>query len=273
MSIIHAVILGLVQGLTEFLPVSSSGHLALVPWLFGWDHFGGDDTLENAFDVALHLGTLIGSVVYLRSDVARYSSAAMGWFKDRGPLIGDVRVAWLLATTAVPTGILGMVVLAATDDLGDRTWLVAVSLIVFGVALYLADRHHGSRKVDDLRLRDALLLGTAQGLAFQPGVSRSGVTLTVARGMGIEREAATRLVVLMSLPIIAGAGLVKASDLVVPTDWWGAFVWGTLAAAVSGWFAVHWMLRLVARTGFGGFAIYRVGVGVGVLVLLASSFR
>ena len=273
MSVLHAIILGLVQGLTEFLPVSSSGHLALVPWLFGWDHFGGDDTLENAFDVALHLGTLVGSAAYLRSDVARYGSAGLGWLKVRGPLTGDARVAWLLVATAVPTGMLGIAVLAVTDDLGDRTWLVAVSLIVFGLALYLADRRPSGRGVDDLRLRDALVLGTAQGLAFQPGVSRSGVTLTVARGLGLDRGDATRLVFLMSLPVIAGAGLVKAPDLVVPTGWWGAFAWGTLAAAISGWFAVHWMLRLVARTGFGGFAVYRVVVGASVLVLLASSFR
>ena len=273
MSVLHAIILGLVQGLAEFLPVSSSGHLALVPWLFGWDHFGGDDTLENAFDVALHLGTLVGSVVYLRSDVARFGSAGLGWLKDRGPLTGDARVAWLLVATAVPTGILGMGVLAVTDDLGDRTWLVAVSLIVFGLALYLSDRRPSGRGLDDLRLRDALMLGTAQGLAFQPGVSRSGVTLTVARCMGVDREDATRLVFLMSLPVIAGAGLVKASDLVVPAGWWGAFAWGTIAAAVSGWLAIHWMLRLVARTGFGGFALYRLVIGVSVLVLLASSFR
>ena len=88
MPILHAILLGLVQGLTEFLPVSSSGHLALVPWLFGWDHFGGDGSLENAFDVALHLGTLLGAVVYLRADVVRYGSAGIGWLAARGPLVG-----------------------------------------------------------------------------------------------------------------------------------------------------------------------------------------
>ncbi len=273
MSILHAIILGLVQGITEFLPISSSGHLALVPWLFGWDHFGGDDVVENAFDVALHLGTLVGAVVYLRSDVSRYASAGLRWLARRGPLTGDARMAWLLAATAVPTGLLGMVVVATTEDLGDRTWLVAVSLIVFGVAMYVVDRRPAHRVGDDLRLVDALMLGTAQGLAFQPGVSRSGVTLTVARGLGIRREDATRLVFLMSLPVIAGAGLVKAPDLVVPDGWMAAFAWGTLAAAVSGWLAVRWMLKLVARSGLGGFAAYRVVVGVGVLVLLATSFR
>ena len=220
MSVLHAILLGLVQGLTEFLPVSSSGHLALVPWLLGWDSFGGDDALENAFDVALHLGTLMGAVAYLRSDVARYGGAGMRWLRVRGPVGGDARVAWLLAATAVPAGLLGLLVLAVTEDLGDRTWLVAVCLIVFGVVMYLADRRPGTRGLHDLRLRDALLLGTAQGLAFQPGVSRAGVTLSVGRGLGLEREAATRLVFLMSLPVVAGAGLVKAAALAVPAGWW-----------------------------------------------------
>jgi undecaprenyl-diphosphatase len=273
MSVLHAILLGLVQGLTEFLPVSSSGHLALVPWLFGWDSFGGDDALENAFDVALHLGTLVGAVAYLRSDVARYGGAGMRWLRVRGPVGGDARVAWLLVVTAVPAGLLGLLVLAVTEDLGDRTWLVAVCLIVFGVVMYLADRRPGTRGLHDLRLRDALLLGTAQGLAFQPGVSRAGVTLSVGRGLGLEREAATRLVFLMSLPVVAGAGLVKAADLAVPAGWWPPFVWGTLAAAVSGWLAVHWMLLFVARVGLGGFAAYRVVAGIGVLALLASSYR
>ena len=270
MPILHAILLGLVQGLTEFLPVSSSGHLALVPWLFGWDHFGGDGSLENAFDVALHLGTLLGAVVYLRADVVRYGSAGIGWLAARGPLVGDARTAWLLATTAVPTGLLGLVVVSTTGDLGDRTWLVAVCLIAFGVVLWISDRRPGERGFDDLSFGEAVALGVAQGLAFQPGVSRSGITLSLARGMRLEREAAARLVFLMSLPVIAGAGLLAAVDLSVPAGWWGPILVGMAAAAVSGGMAVHLLLRLVARVGLAPFAVYRVVVGLGVLWLLAS---
>ena len=273
MPILHAILLGLVQGLTEFLPVSSSGHLALVQWLFGWDHFGGDDALENAFDVALHLGTLVGAVAYLRADVVRYGRAGLRWLVVRGPLAGDGRTAALLAATAIPTGLLGLGVLWTTTDLGDRTWLVAVCLLAFGVVLWLADRRPGDRGIADLSFGEAVFLGVAQGLAFQPGVSRSGAVLSVARGLHLEREAAARLAFLMSLPVIAGAGLVSALDLSVPTGWWAPFAVGTLAAAVSGWWAVHLVLRLVVRVGFGGIAAYRVVAGLTVLALLATPLR
>ncbi len=281
MPILHAILLGLVQGLTEFLPVSSSGHLALVPWLFGWDDFGGDGRLEDAFDVALHVGTLGGAVFYLRADVARYLRAGVSWVRSgvgTAPA-GDARTACLLAVTAVPTGILGLLVVSMTDDLGDRTWLVATCLIVFGLVLWAADRRGAAsdeatgRGMADLSFGNAVVLGVAQGLAFQPGVSRSGVTLSVARSLRVERTEAARLVFLMSLPVIAGAGLLSAVDLTVPAGWWPPFLAGMAAAAVSGWFAVHGLLRLLARTGLGGFAAYRVVVGLGVLILLATGIR
>ena len=207
MSLLHALMLGLVQGLTEFLPISSSGHLALVPWLFGWDDFGGDPALEDAFDVALHLGTLIGAVTYLRVDVVRYAGAGLRWIADRGRPEGDARTAWMLVVATLPTAAIGLVVAGVESDPGDRTWLVAVTLIAFGVALWVADRLPGTMSMADLSLGRAALLGVAQGLAFQPGVSRSGVVITVARGMRVERAEAARLSFLMALPVITGAGL------------------------------------------------------------------
>jgi undecaprenyl-diphosphatase len=277
MSILHAIVLGLVQGLTEFLPVSSSGHLEIVPWLFGWEDFGSDVRLENAFDVALHLGTLMGATYYLRSDVVRYLRAGWGWLRSgvgTAPT-GDARTSCLLAVTAVPTGILGLLVVATTGDLGGRTWLVATCLIVFGVLLWIADRRddRDGRGMVDLSFSNAVVLGLAQGLAFQPGVSRSGVTLSVARTLRVERTEAARLVFLMSLPVIAGAGLLSAADVTVPAGWWPPFIVGMVAAAVSGWLAVHLLLRLLARTGLGGFAAYRVVLGFGVLTLLATGVR
>ena len=131
----------------------------------------------------------------------------------------------------------------------------------------------GDRGIADLSFGEAVFLGVAQGLAFQPGVSRSGAVLSVARGLHLEREAAARLAFLMSLPVIAGAGLVSALDLSVPTGWWAPFAVGTLAAAVSGWWAVHLVLRLVVRVGFGGIAAYRVVAGLTVLALLATPLR
>lgn len=268
MSLLHALLLGIVQGITEFLPVSSSGHLALVPWLFGWDDFAGDPALENAFDVSLHLGTLVGAAAYLRDDIRRYGTALLSSVAGRSHDATDARIGGILLVTVLPAGLIGLLVLSSTTDLGDRTWLVAVSLIGFGLLLGAADRRPGDRDPGSLRVRDALLLGVAQGLAFQPGVSRSGAALTAARLLGIERVAAARLVFLMSLPVIAGAGLVSAFDVRVPSEWWSTFAVGTLAAAVSGWFAVHGMLRLLARRGVGGIVAYRVLVGLAVLVVL-----
>ena len=213
----------------------------------------------------------------MRSDVVRYLRAGWGWLRSgvgTAPT-GDARTSCLLAVTAVPTGILGLLVVATTGDLGGRTWLVATCLIVFGVLLWIADRRddRDGRGMVDLSFSNAVVLGLAQGLAFQPGVSRSGVTLSVARTLRVERTEAARLVFLMSLPVIAGAGLLSAADVTVPAGWWPPFIVGMVAAAVSGWLAVHLLLRLLARTGLGGFAAYRVVLGFGVLTLLATGVR
>ena len=273
MSVLHAIFLGLVQGFPEFLPISSNGHLTLVPWLFRWDDFSGNVTLERVFDVALHLGTLVGAVAYLWRDITHYLGAGARWLVKRGPLTGDARVAWLLVATAVPTAVIGVVVLVVGGDPGHRIWLVAVCLAAFGVLLRIADYRPRDRQPTDLRFAEAFLLGAAQGLAFQPGVSRAGVALTTARWLRVDRAEAARFVFLMSLSVIAGAGLVKLDDLAVPGGWWPAFAFGTAAAALSGWVAVGWMLRLLSRVGFGGFMAYRLVVGATVLVLLATPWR
>lgn len=283
MPLLHAIFFGLVQGLTEFLPVSSSGHLSLVPWFFGWDDFGSDQALEDAFDVALHIGTLFGAAAYLRVDLARYIGAGLRWIRIGGPPVGDARLACLLGLTAVITAALGLVVMAVGGDLGDRTWVVAAALIGFGLLMWVFDRRpgllpgsgpsHKAATMEDLTFRRATWLGVAQGLALQPGVSRSGVVLTMARGMGMERSEAARLSFLMGLPVIAGAGLASSFNLSVPAGWWAPFAVGMLASAVSGWIAVNLLLRVVARSGLGGFAAYRVAVGVVVLGLLISGVR
>ncbi|MED6327760.1 MAG: undecaprenyl-diphosphate phosphatase [Actinomycetota bacterium] len=275
MPILHAILLGLVQGLTEFLPVSSSGHLSLVPWLFGWDDFGGEPALEDAFDVALHLGTLVGAVAYLWDDVVRYLGASLRWLRSGGRPEGDARTACLLVTTALPTAALGLIVLVVAGDLGDRTWLLAACLVAFGVVMWWVDRRAGAggMPLAELSFGRAVWLGVAQGLAFQPGVSRSGVVLTVARGMGVERSEAARLSFLMALPVVLGAGLVSMGGLTIPTGWWASFLAGTLASALSGWVAVHVLLRVVARGGLGGFAAYRVVVGLAVLTLIVAGVR
>jgi len=268
--IIHAIVLGLVQGLSEFIPISSSGHLQLVPWLFGWDDFAGRPELERSFDVALHLGTLVGAIAYFRRDIVRYVRAG---FTE--PSSTDGRIAWLLVLSAVPAAIVGALLSDFFTDLAEAEWVIGVLLIVFGLVLLWADRLCGDRRREDFTLRDALLVGAAQSLALTPGVSRSGVTITTARRLGFDRDAAARLSFLMSLPIIAGALLYEGADLVgdFPPGFGPAFAWGIAASAVSGWVAVWATLRVVRAHTFAPFVVYRVVVGLAVLVIAASSFR
>ena len=267
MPILHAIALGITQGLSEFLPISSSGHLVLVPWLFGWDDFAADPGLKKAFDVALHLGTLVGAVAYFRADVARYVRA----LTPAGRGTNDRRLAWLLVASAVPAAITGAVLADPIERNTGFIWLVATMLIVFGLVLGWADHRPGTRSVDEVTLRDALLMGAGQAVALQPGVSRSGVTMTAGRLAGLGRVGAARFAFLMSLPITAGALVFKAVDVAgdggIPHGFAAPFAWGIVASGVTGWFAVWGTLRLVKTRSFAPFVAYRVVVGVGVLVL------
>ncbi len=269
MEILHAIVLGIVQGLSEFLPISSIGHLELTRWLFGWDSL--DEELETAFDVAVHLGTLVGAIAYLRRDVWRYAVAGLAPLSGR-PLETDGRIAWFLIASAVPAGVTGVLLKDQIGDL-DRVWVIAVMLIIFGLVLLIADRLPPRKELDEFRLRDALAMGVGQALALQPGVSRSGVTLTVSRALGFERDAAARLVFLMSLPIIAGAGMFALADASVPSSFWPPFLWGMAASALTGWVAVWGTLRLVRTHTFAPFVAYRVVLGGAVLLALAVGWR
>ena len=270
MPILHAVVLGIVQGLSEFLPISSSGHLVLVRWLFGWDELSGD--AATAFDVAVHVGTLIGATAYLRRDVVRYAGAALAPILGRGPLGPDGRIGWSLVASAVPAGIVGV---AAGDALRGSGGVVsvAVALIVFGLLLGASDRLGDRRATSDFGLAHALAMGAGQALALQPGVSRSGVTMTVARALGYGREAAVRLAFLMSLPVIAGAGVYGLAGLSVPSTLWPALAWGAASSLVTGWVAVWATTQIVVRVSLRPFVAYRMLAGCAVLALAATSWR
>ena len=210
MPILHAIVLGITQGLSEFLPISSSGHLIVVPWLFGWDDFAGDASLEKTFDVALHLGTLVGATAYFRADIVRYLRAAFTP-AGAGPTIGAWP--WLLVLATVPAAVTGALFADAIEEHTGSIPLIATMLIVFGVLLWWADRRPGTRPLEEVQLRDALLMGGGQALALQPGVSRSGVSMTFGRMAGLGRDGAARFAFLMSLPITAGALVFKAVDV------------------------------------------------------------
>ena len=277
MSVLHAIILGIVQGLSEFLPISSSGHLILVPELFGWTELTKDPQLNKTFDVALHLGTLVAAVWYFRRDVWRYLLAALQTVKVRKVTTTDERLAWLLLLSAVPGAIVGALFGSTIEEhLGDPI-LIGVMLILFGLVLLVVDRMGGERPSDDFRRRDAVIMGLAQAVALQPGVSRAGVTMTAGRWLKFDRAAAARLSFLMSIPIIAGAGLYKGAEVVggsgIPSDFVAPFIWGTIAAAVSGFLAIAWLLRYLQTKSFMPFVIYRFVVGGAVILIFATGLR
>jgi undecaprenyl-diphosphatase len=274
-NIFQAIVLGLVQGATEFAPISSSGHLILVPWMFGWALIGDAD-VQKSFDVALHVGTLLGALVYFRHDVVRYAGA---WFRSIGARrIGspDERIAWALALGTIPGAVVGATFEDVIQERLGEPWLIAVMLVAFGVVLILVDRRARSdRRYDSIRPRDGLLLGTAQALALQPGVSRSGVTITAARAMGLDRESAARFSFLLSLPIIAGAGVYKAVDLADTglQGHGGEFAAGLVASAISGFVVIWGLLRYLRRHDFTVFLWYRVVLAIVVVGLIAFGVR
>ena len=275
MPILHAIVLGLVQGLSEFLPISSSGHLVLTRWFFGWDE--QPDDVTKAFDVALHFGTLVAVVLYFRHDLVRYVREGLRliWHRER-PVDADGRIAWLLVVATVPAALVGALFENWIDEQFGTPTIIAISLIGFGLLLWWADRAVGRRAVEDFHTRDALLVGAAQALALNPGTSRSGITMTAARQIGFDRDAAVRISFLMSLPVIAGAVVLKVGGLIVdgvPDGLVAPMIVGVLTSFVAGLAAVWGTLRLVRTRSFTPFVVYRVALGVVVLGVAAAGWR
>jgi len=280
LSLLHAVILGLTQGLSEFLPISSSGHLLLVPWLFGWHDFAGPHgkDLEKAFDVALHVGTTIAVLAYFRKDLGPLARAGLHSTLQRAVGTAEERLFWLLVLSAVPGAITGALLDdVITEHLGAK-WLIGLMLALFGVVLLLADRRPTERPEREFARRDAVLMGLAQAVALQPGVSRSGVTMSMARWRRFDRSATARLSFLMSIPITGGAVAYKLGKLFVldggiPNGFGGAFVVGIVASGLSGFAAVAFLIKLLRTQTFAPFVAYRVAAGLAVVILAASSLR
>jgi undecaprenyl-diphosphatase len=275
--ILHAIVLGIVQGLSEFLPISSSGHLILVPELFHWTELTDNASLNKTFAVALHVGTFVGAAWYFRHDLIRYIAAAWRSLRQRAIRSVDERMAWLLVVSAIPGAVVGAALEGPIEDNTGQPVLIGVMLIVFGVVLLLADRLPARRHQDEFRLRDALLMGTAQAVALQPGVSRSGITISMGRWLAFDRTAAARLSFLMSLPIIAGAGLYKglqvARDGGIPDSYVAPFIWGMVAAAISSFLVIGWLLKFLQTRSFTPFVIYRFVVGAAIIVIFATGLR
>jgi len=261
---IQVVSLALLQGLTEFLPVSSSGHLALLPSLVDWPDQG------LAFDVSVHIGTLIAVLAYFRNDLR---IIVADWIRSVafGREVGASRLGWSVILATVPGGAAGFVLNQhGVESLRSPT-VIGLATVLFGVLLWWADRR-GSRQRDERHIgwADVVVIGCAQALALIPGVSRSGVTITAAMAMGLTRAGAARFSFLLSIPIIAAAGglkVVDAATLPGGPDWL-ALGGGASISAVSAYLCIHYFLKLLDRVGMAPFAIYRLVLG-GIILALA----
>lgn len=263
MTTFQAIVLGLIQGLTEFLPISSSAHLSLAPVLFGWKDPG------LAFDVALHFGTLIAVLWYFRKQWAELIVAAGQLVTTRKiDTIEKKRVMFLIVAT-IPGAIGGLLLEEKAETVFRTPMLTAWTLIVMGVILWAVDRVSSQKRpLATMRWVDAVLIGLAQVIALVPGVSRSGSTITAARALRFDRQSAAVFSFLMSMPITAAAVLTKGTDVLQSDGITTQVVAGVFAAGASSWLAIAVLLRYVSKHSYGIFALYRVILGVAVLLFL-----
>ena len=266
MDILYLLILAIIQGLTEFLPVSSSGHLAMMPALTGSDDQG------LLIDVAVHLGTLVAVILYFRADV---KSALLGLLDlARAQLTPRAELALMLIIATIPVVILGAVVavLGWTDHLRNL-WVIGSAMVVFGIVLYVMDQHRPmQREMADLTRKDAIALGLWQAVALIPGASRSGMTIAGARARGFSRAEGARFAMLMSIPTIIASGVLVGAQTVAEGNWsdLGAASLAALFACISGLLALRLMMHFLTRYSFTPYVIYRILLGVILLWLAAS---
>jgi undecaprenyl-diphosphatase len=264
-TIFQAIVLGIVQGLAELLPISSSAHLALTPYFFGWTDPG------LAFDVALHLGTLIALVWYFRAEWIDMTKSAWRIASTRRiETVHDKRLVYLIVAT-IPAGVGGLLL----NDLAETTFrspkIIGVALVVMGVLLWAVDRWSvRARVLDEVTMRDAIIVGCAQVLALIPGVSRSGSTITAGRLLKLDRPSAARFSFLMSMPITLAAVILKVPEAVRSHGVSAPLVAGVIAAAISSWLTITVLLRYVSKHSFGVFAVYRVILAAVVFATIAT---
>lgn len=265
MTTFQAIVLGLIQGLTEFLPISSSAHLSLAPYLFGWQDPG------LAFDVALHFGSLLAVLWFFKQEWVMLARAA--WeiaTTRRTETVEQKRVLFIMLAT-IPGAIGGLVLEEKAETIFRAPALTAIALIVMGIILWAADRFSSQeRPMEKMRWLDAVLIGTAQVVALVPGVSRSGSTITTGRILGFNRQSAAIFSFLMSMPITAAALVLKVPDVLREGGLGVQVLVGVIAAGISSWLAISVLLRYVSRRSYGVFALYRVLLGAAVLWIVHS---
>jgi undecaprenyl-diphosphatase len=277
LTILQAIILGIVQGLTEFLPISSSGHLLIVPWLFNWHFLLDNPELNKTFDVALHLGTFVAVVIYFWREIGRLLSAWVRSMTRRSLADPEARLAWFLVVSTIPAAFLGVAFESFIEERLGKPWIIAIMMIVFALVMYTVDHlARLDRDLEALTWTDAILIGIAQAFALCPGVSRSGITMMTGMALRLDRESAARYSFLLSIPVIGGAAAYKGLQVAqdgLPAGTAVPFAVGIAAAALSGFAAIWFLLAYLRRHSFDLFVIYRIAIGIGMLILIISGVR
>ncbi|KQP64864.1 MULTISPECIES: undecaprenyl-diphosphate phosphatase [Nocardioides] len=266
--LLQAIVLGVIQGLTEFLPISSSAHLRIFPELFGWGDPGA------AFTAVIQVGTELAVLIYFRKDIWRIATT---WLRSlvrpeyRGHL--DARMGWFIIVGSLPIVLLGVALKDVIERDFRSLWIIGTTLVVLGLVLGLADKlGRTDKRIEQITLRDAVLMGLAQAAALVPGVSRSGATLSMGRLLGYDREAATRYAFLLAIPAVVGAGVFQLREIPGgdnPYGWTPTIV-ATVVSFLVGYAAIAWLLRYVSTRSYTPFVVYRVVLGTAVLVLVGT---
>lgn len=264
MSTLEVIILSIIQGITEFLPISSSAHLILPSAIFGWEDQG------IAFDVAVHVGTLLAVMLYFRQDIANLT---VGWINSLGGQHStDSKLAWWVILATIPAGLAGLLAADLIETFLRSPWVLAITTIVFGLLLWLADATAKQQvSMEQMNWRQALIIGLAQAVALIPGTSRSGITMTAAMLLGLDKVSAARFSFLLSIPIIVLSGGYQASKLLSePTQYdISGILLGMLLSFISALICIHFFLKIISRMGMLPFVIYRLLLGIGLLVFLS----
>ncbi|MHC9538783.1 MAG: undecaprenyl-diphosphatase UppP [Vulcanimicrobiota bacterium] len=271
MNIVQSIILGIVQGLTEFLPVSSSAHLEVIPWLLKWKYFGKE------FDVALHIGTFLGILFYYRKEVVDILGSFFQSFRDMKRINTDpkMRLPWLIIVSSLPAIVAALTLKDAIEEISDPSktsvaiLLTAICLIVFGIVLEIAEKTGTKQKdMEAITFKDAVITGLFQALALIPGVSRSGITMTSGLFLGQKRDSAANYSFLISLPVIGGAALYEGVKFFRDAGFqsqWVLFLVGIIASAVSGYLVINFLLSYLKKGSFTVFVVYRIILGLALI--------
>lgn len=256
MNIFQAALLGVIQGLTELLPISSSAHLTIIPWIFNWN-------IPESFDVALHFGTLLAIGLYFFKDWLGLIKGGFNYVVKKEKTVQG-RMFWYIVLATIPGGVIGFLLDHFLSGTLNRPIIIALALIIMGIILYVVDKKAPSKvKYEQMTLKQTFLIGVSQALAFIPGVSRSGVTITTARMMKVERESAARYSFMLSAPIVLAATIFKFKDFVFDLP----FVVGVLTSFIVGLLVIKFLLKFLQKGSFKGFAIYRIIFGLLIIII------